>query len=584
MYTIETSKDNLRIIKIKINDKEKYLGSYYNHKKDIDKFIKDIGEINGNEIIVTYGIIDGEYLLELNRIKDKIFKVIVFEKDDELIKNILNDEYYHNILKDKRIKIFKYDEKKIEDIFSNELNGLNIYSTKIVNNDILLEYNNEEMITISKILRKFMSRKDINNNTLDYFSERWFESFIKNFKYTLNSTFLDDIENKFKNKPAIILSAGPSLEKNIDLIKTCYEKFIIISGGRTLSKLEQINVKPDIFAIIDGSEKSYDLVKNNLNIDTPLVFCNYTNEKIVEKHKGKKIYDSTGVDFIGPIVKKEQKPRFEGGSVAHACINMAIHLGCNPIVFIGQDLAYTNNKVHANFCEFTNDKYTHEEVLENIKKESDIFIDDIYGKKVRTSRTLNTFKENIEEIINKNKNIKFINATEGGAFINGAEVMMLKDVISLYGNDKIENKILDLNPTLQQEEKNKVIAEFEKSIKYLKDIKVKCSNLIDLNKKLKIKYNKKHLIEYDKISAKMDALEEELEKLYLKVNYIRSLIYPIVMKAELDDVFTIKDSDNEKEKFTKLYNKTEFLYLTMKKKVEYALNFIDKEWNINELN
>ena len=584
MYTIETSKDNLRIAKIKINDKEKYLGSYYNHKRDIDKFIKDIGEIYDNTVVITYGIIDGEYLLELSRIKDKNFKVIVFEKDEELIKRIYNDKYYDKILKDERIKIFKYDEKKIEDIFSNELNGLNIYNTKIVNNDVLLKYNNMEIVTISKILKKIIIREDINNNTRNYFSERWFEIFVKNFKYTLNSTFLNDIESKFENKPAIILSAGPSLEKNIELLKTCYEEFIIISGGRTLSKLEQINVRPDIFAVIDGSEKSYDLVKNNLNIDVPLVFCNHTNEKIVEKHKGKKIYDSTGVDFIGPIVKKEQKSNFEGGSVAHMCINTAIHLGCNPIIFIGQDLAYTNDKVHANFCEFTNNKYTHEEVLENIKSESDIFIDDIYGNKVRTSASLNMFREQIEGIIRKNNHIKFINATEGGAFINGAEVMMLKDVISLYGNDKIENKILDLNPTLTQEEKNKVIDEFEKSIKYLKDIKVKCDKLIDLNKKLKIKYNKKQLIEYDKISAKMDVLEEELDKLYLKVNYIRSLIYPIVMEVELNDVWIIKDSDTEKEKFKKLYNKTEFLYLAMKKRVENALNFIDREWNINELN
>lgn len=113
--------------------------------------------------------------------------------------------------------------------------------------------------------------------------------------------------------------------------------------------------------------------------------------------------------------------------------------------------------------------------------------------------------------------------------------MMLKDVISLYGNNKIENKVLDLNPTLKQEEKNKVIEEFVKSIKYLRDIKVKCSNLIDLNKKLKIKYNKRELIEYNKISAKMCVLEEELKKLYFKIDYIKSLIYPLVMKVELND-------------------------------------------------
>ena len=55
------------------------------------------------------------------------------------------------------------------------------------------------------------------------------------------------------------------------------------------------------------------------------------------------------------------------------------------------------------------------------------------------------------------------------------------------------------------------------------------------------------------------------------------------MKVELNDDWIIKDSDNEKEKFKKLYEKTEFLYSTIKKKVEYALDFIDKEWNTSEL-
>lgn len=582
MYNIEMSKDNLRILKLNENGKDRYIGSYYNHKRDINRFIKDIGEINDNSVIITYGITDGEYLLELSRIKEKNFKVIVLEKNEQLINNIINDEYYNEVLNDERIKIFKYDEKEIKNIYKCELNFSNIYNAKIVSNSGI--YNSsKEMLRISQELKTFISKNVLHNNTISYFSERWFESFVKNFKYTLNSTFLDEIEGEYINKPAIILSAGPSLEKNINLLKQCNEEFIIISGGRTLSKLEEINVKPDIITIIDGDERSYDLVKDNLNIDVPLVFCNYTNEEIVDNHVGKKIYDSTGIDFIGPIVKKIQKPRFEGGSVAHACINTAIHLGCNPIVFIGQDLAYTNNKIHADFCELKSKKYKEEEVFDNLKSENDIFIDDIYGNKVRTSISLNTFRENIEEIIRENKNVKFINATEGGALINGAEVMTLQNVISLYGKNKIGDKVLHLNRTLKKEEKSKAICEFEKTLKYLKDMKIKCNKLIDLNKNLKVKYDKKKFEEYDKISSKMDILEEELKNLYLKVDYIRSLIYPIVMRVELDDAWIVKDIDNEKEKFKKLYNKTDFLYSAIKKKVEYALNFINKEWSINEL-
>ena len=80
----------------------------------------------------------------------------------------------------------------------------------------------------------------------------------------------------------------------------------------------------------------------------------------------------------------------------------------------------------------------------------------------------------------------------------------------------------------------------------------------------------------------MDILEEELKELYLKVPYIKSLIYPIVMNVEINPLWMDKDGDSKEEKFKKFYDKTRFLYETMKKKVEYAFNFIDKECNISE--
>lgn len=582
MYTMEKSKDNLRILKVKTNNKEKYLGSYYNHKKDIDDFINDIGEINNGTIIITYGICDGEYLLELSRIKDKTFKVIVFEKDIDLISNIYEDEYYNDFTKDERIKIFNYDEKNIELIFSLEFDLVNIYNVRVVNNKVLNEYNYEECIYISKCLKKFIVHNIIEHNTINHFSERWFESFIKNFKYNLNSVFLEDLTDKFKNKPAIVLSAGPSLEKNIALLKECHEKFIIISGGRTLSKLKEIGVKPDFFVMIDGDEIAYDLVKENLNWDIPLIFSSATNEKILENHLGSKISDFSGIDFTGTVIKRKFRPRVGGGSVAHVCINSAIDFGCNPVIFMGQDLAYTNDKVHAEFCEAKEDKYKHEEVVSNVQSKHDIFVDDIYGNKVRTSRSLNMFRENIEAIIKYNKDTKFINSTEGGANIKGSEVKTLREVIDLYENSEKINKNLELKPTLTKKQKDLVINEFEKTIGYLKDIKIKCNKLLEFNKKLKSLYNKNKLFDYDKIAKKMDILEEELKELYLKVPYIKSLIYPIVMNVEINPLWMDKDGDSKEEKFKKFYDKTRFLYETMKKKAEYAFNFIDKECNISE--
>lgn len=582
MYTMEKSKDNLRILKVKINNKERYLGSYYNHKKDIDNFINAIGKINDKTVVVTYGVLDGEYLLELSRIKSKSFKIIVFEKSDELIKKMKNDKYYNDFIEDERIKIFKYDESKIDLILKNELELANIYNVKTVDNEILYYYNSEEILKITKELKKIITHNIINDNTIKHFSERWFESFVKNFKYTLNSIFFEEIKNKFKNKSAIVISAGPSLEKNIELLKECHEKFVIISGGRTLEKLKEIGVKPDFFIMIDGDEIAYDLVKENLKFNIPLIFCNATNEKILQNHDGIKIYEPTSVDFIMNILNRNAEGRFGGGSVAHACISTAIYLGCNNIIFIGQDLAYTNDKVHAEFCEAKDDKYKEEEVFDNIINKNDLFVDDIYGKKVRTSNPLNMFRENIEVIIKQHKDIKFINATEGGAHINGSEVKFLNEVIDLYGDSESINKNLELKPTLTEEEKDLIINEFKKTIQYLRYIKIKCSKLIEFNEKLKNLYNKDKLFAYDKLAKIMDILEKELKELYLKVPYIKSLIYPIVVDVEINPIWNEDDTELESEKFEKLYDKTKFLYSTMKRKTEYALNFIEKEWDVNE--
>lgn len=144
------------------------------------------------------------------------------------------------------------------------------------------------------------------------------------------------------------------------------------------------------------------------------------------------------------------------------------------------------------------------------------------------------------------------------------------------------NKNLELKPTLTEEEKDLIINEFKKTIQYLRYIKIKCSKLIEFNEKLKNLYNKDKLFAYDKLAKIMDILEKELKELYLKVPYIKSLIYPIVVDVEINPIWNEDDTELESEKFEKLYDKTKFLYSTMKRKTEYALNFIEKEWDVNE--
>jgi hypothetical protein len=92
---------------------------------------------------------------------------------------------------------------------------------------------------------------------------------------------------------------------------------------------------------------------------------------------------------------------------------LAEYIGCSNIIFIGQDLAYTDNKYHADIVNFSKGSNI-------IEEEKGMFwVDDVYGNKVLTDKQLNFYRINFEEHIKAKMNIKFINSTEGGANIKG---------------------------------------------------------------------------------------------------------------------------------------------------------------------
>ena len=108
-------------------------------------------------------------------------------------------------------------------------------------------------------------------------------------------------------------------------------------------------------------------------------------------------------------------------------------------------------------------------------------------------------------------------------------------------------------------------------------IKIKCSKLVKLNENLKKAFNKNNFEEYNKVAEKMEKLEEIIKELYSKVEYINTLVYPIVVDVEVNDKWVWKEGGSEEVQFKKLYNKTKFLYKTMEKKVDYAIDFIERQ-------
>ncbi|NFS27798.1 motility associated factor glycosyltransferase family protein [Clostridium botulinum] len=555
-YNIETSKDNKKIIRININGKLIYLGSKYSVDRDIEYFKSNIKKINYNTSIIIWGFGTGEHILELLKKISSTNKILIIEPDEKiLIENILSNNI-EDILKDDRVFVLNYEKGNMKKFLSSNIKDVEINNAKIVTYANYDKVYNKEYKEFSEEFIEFVNNSIIGINTSLHFSKQYFKCFVRNINKIIGSTIINELKDKFKNMPAIIVSAGPSLEKNIDLLKDIQDKFIIITGGRTLKTLLDRGIKPNFACSVDPGDASYKVIEKALYSDVPLVFSEVSNHKMVEEYTGKKIFfkDIDFRDITDNLLGTEVDFLWQGGSVAHICISLAAYLGCDNIIFIGQDLAYTNNKYHAESASVSKNNNIEED-------DTYIYVEDIYGEKVITTKILDFYRKNIEQMIIEYKGVTFINSTEGGANIKGTLVKPLQQAINEYsykeGIDINIEDILNKKSLVNKQVVYKNIIRILKSIKTIEEI---CKSAIVHTSNMYKYYDKNILLDINYILDKLDKLDNKLNKEMEKVRSIKKLYAPLVAQIMISDEFKEKKGEDEKEKGKRIALKSERIY------------------------
>ncbi len=205
-----------------------------------------------------------------------------------------------------------------------------------------------------------------------------------------------DLKGKFANIPAIIVGAGPSLEKNGHLLKAFEQKGLILAGGAALNVIE---AEPHFAASID-KEAPYRQFKMHRFFETPFCFQSRTNrENAALIHGEALLFPDGSADWINWI--NDQKIEFETGwTVGNFLTSLALFLGCSPIILVGMDLCYRQERKYAHIDSFAN--------------EGLVKILDVNGKAVWSQRDWIMSARWTEELAAKNLDVDFINATEGG--------------------------------------------------------------------------------------------------------------------------------------------------------------------------
>jgi hypothetical protein len=283
-----------------------------------------------------------------------------------------------------------------------------------------------------------------------------------------------EIKGKYKGFPAIIVASGPSLDKNIDDLKAAQGKALIIACDASYQICLEHGIIPDAIASIERGIETYDAFYKGRTFDENLVLLapSLLWPDIHEEFPGKQfliIKNPLGLEGWW----QSMFPREVYISTGHSCSTLALSFarwaGCEPVILVGQDLAFTDEKKHSDRVH--SDSFQTENILsEEEKKEKELWVEDIHGGKVRTSIVFNLFRHYIEDVTMMGGTI--IDATEGGALIHGTKLMTLKEAVGTYCNKNLDLKlnelILDVNVT--DEEKMEKYQEVLEKVDHMEDM------------------------------------------------------------------------------------------------------------------
>lgn len=507
-YVLMQTKNNMYTLKVKKNNKFIYLNSSYDPEKEAERYITYLDYKNKTIVLIGGGL--GYIAKEL--IKNTKEKIIICEVNIEIFKYAMHYINMEELFINKQVTyIVSEDEKKFLQYFERNEGIYGIYNLEIYINFNYMDIFQERYVEYLEKVKDFINTLNISRNTVVTFSNLWFKNNLKNYRYIIKSNYYTEFLNSFKNLPVIIVSAGPSLNKNIDVLKKAQGKAIIISVYTALKVLDNYNIQPTFIAAMDAQQIIYSEYKN-INFNVPFLYIPILNPDILSNHTGNKIMFITNLDTVVIQMLKRYKKKFNivslGGSIACLSLFFANFTGGNPIIFVGQDLSFPNLKTHAEGT-YYDSKNKIDVKSENLIKIKDIYGEDVYTDSVMKS-FLSWFNFYISEAKKFNPNIKFIDATEGGAFIEGTEILALDEVIKTYCTVD-----LDIENIL----KNTIKDEFIFNMEEQKGMFIELEN---------IKNELKRLLDLIEIGIEKSL---ELEKLYRYTNYPKQSSVRKILKA-----------------------------------------------------
>lgn len=378
--------------------------------------------LNNVEAIFVYGLGLGYYYIPIKDwLHEKTGRQLIFLEDDlQVIGRFFETDLATELLKDSQVQVCYLPE--VED--SEGVLETLYWSTMMAKISIqpLLSYQKQKNAFFENLSYKITYDAAVKNALVDEYL-RYGASFFRNFYPNMldlhRSYWGNKMFGKFPQVPAIICGAGPSLEKQVKHLGSYLNKALVFAGGSSLNVLSAHGVLPHFGAGIDPNPAQYLRLSSNLAYEVPFFYRNRMHSEAFQTIRGPRLYISGtgGYDVADWFEEKfELKADFldEGHNVVNFCLEVATKLGCNPIILIGMDLAFTGLKAYAPGV-VENASVTESELLKPQDEDAKAIVrQDIFGKPIYTLWKWVAESDFISAFAKNHPELTLVNATEGG--------------------------------------------------------------------------------------------------------------------------------------------------------------------------
>ncbi|EAK8001166.1 motility associated factor glycosyltransferase family protein [Campylobacter jejuni] len=467
--------------------------------------------------------------------------IVVFEKDIEIIWVIFHILDFSNELQNARLMVLENDKLQAQDYTELCSSKPFFQFSRIYFLELMSHYYerfHEDILGLNKKLAENFKNIILRNGNDPLDALQGIEQFVYNLPQMITHPSYKELLSKRKNlsDTAIIVSTGPSLTKQLPLLKKYASKATIFCADSSYPILAKHGIKPDYVCMLERTELTAEFFNHDFGeFDKDIVFicAGVVHPKAIEYLKGKTfIITQKVLAFPYYINLKDFSYAAVGFSVAHTLSYLATYLSHKNIIFIGQDLAYAENG-NSHPDDYQNSANYESQMYEHI-------LTTAYGGngKVETHSIWLLFKNWFENemIPNTRKmGITTYNCTEGGARIEGTiEKPFLWACENLLDKDlnKPFEKLEPLSLNKQNEFLLKAYYKVYQSIKHCRDFSKILSNDFNNIQNIYLNLNKKEN-DLNLAIRKIDEFKNKLENIK-QMQDLYEILQPLRTQFELN--------------------------------------------------